>query len=77
MCVCVCVCVCARAHDSSTIKTLVCASSKDSREPVRSLESALICADLYSSSKSKYILLKLTTCLVKKKRNTYKMYMKI
>ena len=39
---------------SSTRKTLVCASSKDSRESVRSLESALICADFYNSSKSKY-----------------------
>ena len=42
-------CVC------STRKTLVCASSEDSRESVRSIESALICADFYNSSKSKYI----------------------
>ena len=41
---------------SSTRKTLVCANSEDSRESVRSLESALICADFYNSSKSKYIL---------------------
>ena len=39
---------------SSTRKTLVCASSEDSRESVHSLESALICADFYNSSKSKY-----------------------
>ena len=36
MCVCVCV------QDSSTIKTLVCVSSEDSRVSVRSLESVLI-----------------------------------
>ena len=41
MCVCVCVCV----RSSSTRKTLVCASSENSCESVRSLESALICAD--------------------------------
>ena len=41
---------------SSTRKTLVCANSEDSRGSVRSLESALICADFYNSSKSKYIL---------------------
>ena len=35
--------------------TLVCASSEDSRESVRSLESALFCADFYNSSKSKYV----------------------
>ena len=29
----------------------MCANSKDSRESVRSLESALICADFYNSSK--------------------------
>ena len=56
MCVCVCVCV-GGGGGISTRKTLVCASSKDSRESVRSLESALTCADFYSSSKSKYILL--------------------
>ena len=67
-----CVCVCG----SSTRKTLVCASSEDSRESVRSLESALICADFYNSSKSKYILLLLHVKL-KKIRNTYKVYMKI
>ena len=39
---------------SSTRKTLVCASSEDSRESVRSLRSALIYADFYHSSKSKY-----------------------
>ena len=44
-------CVC-----GSTRKTMVCASSEDSRESVRSLKSALICADFYNSSKSKYIL---------------------
>ena len=69
MCVCVCVCV----QGSSTRKTLVCASSEVSRESVRSLESALICADFYNSSKSKYIL----HLLHYSKRNTYKMYMKI
>ena len=36
-----CVCV----QGSSTRKTLVCASSENSRESVRSLESALICAN--------------------------------
>ena len=56
-----CVCVCARARErvsvqgSSTRKTLVCASSENSRESVRSLEFALICADFYNSSKSEYI----------------------
>ena len=49
-----CVCVC--GGGSSTRKDLVCASSEDSRESVRSLESALICADFYIGSKSKYIL---------------------
>ena len=74
MCVCVCVracvraCVCVCVCVSSTSKTLVCASSKDSRESVRSL-------DFYNSSKSIYFTL--ITCIVKKKRNTYKMYMKI
>ena len=38
-----CVCV----QGSSTRKTLVCANSEDSRESVRSLESALICADFF------------------------------
>ena len=47
-----CVCV----QGSSTRKTLVSASSENSRESVRSLESALICTDFYNSSKSKYIL---------------------
>ena len=73
--VCVCVCVC--GSSSSTRKALVCASSEDSRESVRSLESALICADFfYNSSKSKYILHLLHESK-KKIRNTYKMYMKI
>ena len=53
MCVCVCVC---GGGGSSTRKTLVCANSDDSGESVRSLESALICADFYNSSKSKYTL---------------------
>ena len=39
---------------SARLNTLVCASSEDSRESVGSLESALICADFYNSSKSKY-----------------------
>ena len=54
---------------SSTRNTLVCASSEDSRESVRSLESALFCADFYNSLKSKYILhlLHIVTCIVKKK----------
>ena len=76
-----CVCVCG----SSTRKTLVCASSEDSRESmrpresVRPRESDLICADFYNSSKSKYIF---TYYMYSKKkniknRNTYKMYMKI
>ena len=68
MCVCVCVCVCARARErvcvcvfvceqgSSTRKTLECASSENSPESVRSIGSALICADFYNSLKSKYIL---------------------
>ena len=47
MCVCVCVCVCVCFKGSSTRKTLVCASSEDSRESVRSLESSLICADFF------------------------------
>ena len=54
-----------RVGGSSTRKTLVCANSEDSRESVRSLESALICADFYNSSKSKYIL-HLNTCIEKK-----------
>ena len=41
---------------SSTRNTLVCASSKGFRESVRSLESALFCADFLYSSNSKYIL---------------------
>ena len=49
---------------SSIRKTLVCASSENSRESVRSLESALICADFYNSSKSKFTLI---ACIVKKK----------
>ena len=48
MCVCgvyvfVCVCVC--VGGGSTRNTLVCASSEDSRESVRSLQSALFCAE--------------------------------
>ena len=49
-------CVCVGGGDSSTRQTLVCANSEDFRESVRSLKSALICADFYNSSKSKYIL---------------------
>ena len=70
MCVCVCVCVCVRARafvracvcvcvcvqGSSTRKTLVCASSVDSRESVRSLDYVLVFCDFYKSLKSKYIL---------------------
>ena len=55
MCVCVCVCG-GGGGGSSTMKALVCANSEDSRESVRSLESALICANFYNSSKSKYCL---------------------
>ena len=71
----VCVCV-GGGWGSSTRMALVCANSEDSRESVRSLQSALICADFYNSSKSKYIF-SLTTCIEKKVWNTYKMYMKI
>ena len=39
------VCVCGGGGGISARKTLVCANSEDSRESVRSLESALICAD--------------------------------
>ena len=67
-------CVCG-GGGSSTRMALVCANSEDSRESVRSLQSALICADFYNSSKSKYIF-SLTTCIEKKVWNTYKMYMK-
>ena len=56
---------------SSTRMALVCANSEDSRESVRSLQSALIYADFYNSSKSKYIF-SLTTCIEKKVWNTYK-----
>ena len=56
MCVCARVCACDCVQGSSTRKNLVCASSENFRESVRSLESALICADFYNSSKSKYIL---------------------
>ena len=57
MCVRVRACVCGSSMcGSSTRKTLLCASREDSGESVRSLESALICADFYNSSKSKYIL---------------------
>ena len=62
MCVCACDCV----QGSSTRKNPVCASSENFRESVHSLESALICADFYSSSKSKYIL-HLLHFIVKKK----------
>ena len=58
------VCVCG-GGGSSTRMALVCANSEDSRESVRSLQSALICADFYNSSKSKYIF-SLTTCIEKK-----------
>ena len=46
--VCVCVCVCV-GGGGSTRNTLVCASSEDSRESVRSLQSALFCADFYNN----------------------------
>ena len=39
------VCVCVGGGGSSTRMALVCANSEDSRESVRSLQSALICAD--------------------------------
>ena len=62
----VCVCVWGGGGGgSSTRMALVCANSEDSRESVRSLQSALICADFYNSSKSKYIF-SLTTCIEKK-----------
>ena len=48
-----CVRVCVQG--SSTRKTLMCASSENSRESLP-VESALICADFYNRSKSKYIL---------------------
>ena len=62
--------MCVRVQGSSTRKTLVCASSENSRESVRSQESALICADFYNSSKSKFTPI---ACIVKKnqKRKTY------
>ena len=58
MCVCACVRarVCVRVQGSSTRKTLVCVSSVDSRESLRSLDSVLVCADFYKNLKSKYIL---------------------
>ena len=37
--------MCGGGGSSSARKTLVCANSEDSRESVRSLESALFCAD--------------------------------
>ena len=40
-----CLCVCVGGGGGSTRNTLVCASSEDSRESVRSLQSALFCAD--------------------------------
>ena len=55
MYVCVCVWGGGGGGGSSTRMALVCANSEDSRESVRSLQSALICADFYNSSKSKYI----------------------
>ena len=55
MCMCVCVGGGGGGGGSSTRMALVCANSEDSRESVRSLQSALICADFYNSSKSKYI----------------------
>ena len=62
----VCVCVGGGGGGgSSTRMALVCANSEDSRESVRSLQSALICAHFYNSSKSKYIF-SLTTCIEKK-----------
>ena len=41
-----CVCVCG---GGSTRNTLVCASSEDSCESLRSLQSALFCADFYNN----------------------------
>ena len=60
MFVCVCVCVC--VYVCVTRKTLVCASGEDSRESVRSLESALICADFIKKKKILHLLLA-RTCL--------------
>ena len=50
---------------SSTRKTLVGASSKNSHESVRSLESALICADFYNKFEIK-VYFTLFACIVKK-----------
>ena len=44
----ICVCVCG-GGGGSTRNTLVCASSEDSCESVRSLQSALFCADFYNN----------------------------
>ena len=38
------------------LERLWCVRAAKTRESVRSLESALFCADFYNSSKSKYIL---------------------
>ena len=65
MCACARMCVCVCVQDSSTRKTLVCASIENYREIVRSLESALICVDFYNSSKLKYIY---TYCMHSKKK---------
>ena len=50
---------------SSTRKSHLCASSEDSRESVSFLESALLCADFYNSSKSK-VYFTLIKCVEKK-----------
>ena len=71
-------CVCSSSSSSSTRKTLVCASSEDSRESVRSLESALICADFFFIIvRNKSIFYTYYMKVKKKIRNTSKMYMKI
>ena len=58
-------CVCVRGGGgSSTKKTLVCANSEDSHESVRSLESALICADFYNEFEIK-VYFTLITCIEK------------
>ena len=58
----VCVCV----QGSSNRKTLVCASSENSRESVRSLETALICADFYDIVRNQSIFY--TYCMYSKKK---------
>ena len=58
-----CVRVCVQG--SSNRKTLVCASSENSRESVRSLETALICADFYDIVRNQSIFY--TYCMYSKK----------